>query len=115
MHFTGGQIKAVLTQPGKDVDAVLQLKFNLSNSATWRGGKKNIISYVSLVHALLSLQLITVFAQPVVGLQVSLVQALRSSQLLRTLEHPVAGLQESTVQALLSSQAGTKVRGLQSK
>lgn len=58
------------------------------------------------VHALPSLhgRLLFVKTQPVAGLQVSVVHGLLSLQVIETCVHPVAGLHESVVQALLSLQ-----------
>src|SRR5881397_1303803 len=59
---------------------------------------------VSVVHALLSLQVMGVKTHPVAVLQVSVVHALLSLQVMGVKTHPVAGLQVSLVQALLSLQ-----------
>jgi hypothetical protein len=66
---------------------------------------------LSLVHALLSPQLIGVFTQPVAGLQLSLVQALLSPQLIGVFTQPVAGSQVSLVHALLSPQINGRTCG----
>src|SRR2546426_4054148 len=59
---------------------------------------------VSVVHAVLSLQVMGVKTHPVAGLQVSVVHALLSLQVMGVKTHPVAGLQVSVVHALLSLQ-----------
>src|SRR6266571_2947287 len=61
-------------------------------------------SQVSVVQALLSLQVMGVNTHPVAGTQVSVVHALLSLQVMGVNTHPVAGLQVSLVQALLSLQ-----------
>src|SRR3989454_862869 len=66
-------------------------------------------SEVSVVPVLLSLQVMGVKTQPVAGLQVSVVQALLSLQVMGVLEQtPVAWLHTSVVHALLSSQTGQR-------
>jgi hypothetical protein len=57
---------------------------------------------LSVVHALLSLQLIGVNTQPVAGAHVSVVQRLLSLHVMGVKTQPVAGLQVSAVQRLLS-------------
>src|SRR5207247_8287072 len=59
---------------------------------------------MSVVHTLLSLQMIGVNTHPVAALQVSVVHALLSLHVIGVNTHPVAGSHVSVVHALLSSQ-----------